>query len=54
MWVYNTNSSEGILYILQSYSIAETSLSDYLVSYPGHKLGVSYPITEKQSVYSTA
>ena len=31
-----------------------TSLSDCLVSYPGHSLRRSYPSAEVQSVYSTA
>ena len=42
-------------YIPQSSSIAGTSPSDCLVSYPGHSLGGgSYSSAEKQSVYSTA
>ena len=48
-------ANEGVLRILQSSSIAGTSPSDCLVSYPGHSLGGwSYPSAEKQSVYSTA
>ena len=39
----------------QNFSIAGTSPSDCLVSYPEHSLGVgSYPSAEKQLVYSTA
>ena len=50
-----SNSNKGVLRIPQSYSIAGTSPSDCLVSYPGHMLGWgSYPSAEKQSVYSTA
>ena len=45
---------EGVLRIPQSFSIAGTSLSDYLESYPGHSLGGSYPTAEFLSVYSTA
>ena len=41
-------------YIPQSSSIAGTSPSDCLVSYPGHSFEGSYPSAEKQLVYSTA
>ena len=34
-----SNGNEGVLRIPQSPSITGTSLSDYLVSYPGHSLG---------------
>ena len=49
-----SNCNEGVLHIPQSSSIAGTSPSDCLVSYPGHSLGGSYPSAEVQSVYSTA
>ena len=50
-----SDGNEGVLRILQSSSLAGTSPSDCLVSYPGHLLGGgSYPSAEKQSVYSTA
>ena len=48
-----SNGNEGVLRFPQSSSIAGTSPSDCLVSYPGHSLG-SYPSAEVQSVYSTA
>ena len=48
------DGNEGLLHIPQSSSIAEASTSDYLVSYPEHSLGKSYPSVEKQSVYSAA
>ena len=35
-----SDGNEGVLCIPQSSSITETSLSDCLVSYPGHSLGV--------------
>ena len=44
--------SEGVLHIPQSSSITGTSPSDYLVSYPGHWLGLSYPSAKMLSVYS--
>ena len=37
-----SNGSKGVLCVLQSSSIRETSQSDYLVSYPGHSLEESY------------
>ena len=49
-----SDGNEGVLRIPQSSSIAGTSPSDCLVSYPGHSLGSSYPSAEVQSVYSTA
>ena len=51
-----SNGNEGVLRIPQSSSIAGTSPSDCLVSYPGHLLrgGGSYPSAEVPSVYSTA
>ena len=42
-----------LLHIPQSSSVTGTSLSDHLLSYPGHFLG-SYPFAEIQSVYSSA
>ena len=48
-----TDGNEGVLHILQSSSITGHSLSDCLVSYAEHSLGVgSYPSIGKQSVYS--
>ena len=38
-----SDGNEGVLCIPQSSSIAGTSPSDSLVSYPGHSLGESYP-----------
>ena len=49
-----TDGNEGVLYILQSFSITEASPLDCLVSYPGHTLGEFYPFAEMQSVYSVA
>ena len=49
-----SDGNEEVLRIPQSSSIAGTSPSDCLVSYPGHSLGGSYPSAEVQSVYSTA
>ena len=46
-----SNGNEKVLRIPQSSSIAGTSPSDCLVSYPGHG---SYPSAEVQSVYPTA
>ena len=48
-----SNGNEGVLRIPQSSSVTGTSLSDCLVSYPGHILEGSYPSAEMQSVYST-
>ena len=44
-----SNGNEGGLHISQS-----DSPSDSLVSFSGHSLGVSYPSTEMQLLYSTA
>ena len=41
-----------LLRILQSSSITEASLTDYLVSYTGHSLSEPYSSVEMQSVYS--
>ena len=49
-----SDGNEGVIGIPQSSSISEALQSDYLVSYPGHSLGESYPFAEKQSVYSAA
>ena len=49
-----SNGNEGVLHISQSSSITRASLSDCLVSYPGHSLRESYPSVEMQSMYSTA
>ena len=46
--------NEVVLYIPQSSSFTRVSLSDGLVSYPGHLLGESYSSAWMQSVYSTA
>ena len=45
---------EGVLCIPQSSSITGTSLSDCLVSYPGHSMRRSYSSAEMQLVYSIA
>ena len=47
-----SGGNEGVLRIPQSSGITEASLSDCLMSYPGHSLGESYSSAEKQSVYS--
>ena len=48
------NGYEGVFHLLQS-SRAGTSLSDGLVSYPGHIIeGGSYPFAEMKSMYSIA
>ena len=53
-WAHNTsNGNEGVLHILQI-SKPGASLSDCLVSYPGHSLEESYSSAETQSVDSTA
>ena len=50
-----SNGNEGTLHIPQSSSITRASLSDCLVSYPGHSLrGGSYTSVEMQLVDSTA
>ena len=48
------NGNEEVLRIPQSSCITEASLSDCLMSYPGHLLWESYLSAEMQSVYSTA
>ena len=49
-----SDGNKWVLHISQSSSITGASLSDYLVSYPGHLMGESYSSTEIQSVYSAA
>ena len=50
-----SDSNKGVFWCSQSSSITGDSISDCLVSYPGHSfVGRSYPSAEKQSVYSTA
>ena len=49
-----SDGNEGILRIPKSSSITRALLSDCLVSYQGHSLGVSYFSALKQSVYSAA
>ena len=50
-----SDGNKEVFCIPQSFSIAVTSPSDCLVSYPGHLLeGGLTPSEEKQSVYSTA
>ena len=49
-----SNGNEWALRIPQRSSITRASPSDCLVSYPGHKLGESYPSAEMRSVYSAA
>ena len=49
-----SDGSEGVLRIPQSSSITGVSLSDCLVSYPGHWLGEYYPSAEMQLAYSAA
>ena len=46
--------NEGVICIPQNSSITGTLPSDCLMSYPEHSLGVVYPSSEEQSVYSTA
>ena len=48
-----SDGNEGVLGILQSSSITWASLSDCLVSYPGHSLEESYSSAEMQWVYTT-
>ena len=48
------DGNKEVLHIPQSFSITGTSLSDCLVSYPGHSLVRSYLSAEKQTVYSIA
>ena len=51
-----SNGNEEVLHIPQSLIITGTSLSNCLMSYPGHSLerGVSYPSAEVQLMHSTA
>ena len=49
-----SDGNKGVLRIPQSSRIADASLSDCLVSYPGHLLRESYPYAETLSVYSSA
>ena len=49
-----SNGNEEVHYIPQSSSITGVSLSDCLVSYPGHLLKEFYLSTELQLVYFTA
>ena len=48
-----SNGNEGVLCILQSPSITETSPPDFLVSYTGLWWWGSYPSAEMQSLYSS-
>ena len=48
------DGNEVVFHITQSSSITVASLSDCLMSYPGHLSGKSYPSAGIQSVYSTA
>ena len=47
------NGDEEVFSIDKNSSITGASLSDCLVSYPGHLFVGSYPFAEMQSVYST-
>ena len=49
-----SNGNEGMLHIPQSSSLTGTSLSDCLVSYPGHLLWGGLTPLQVQSVDSTA
>ena len=49
-----SDGNEGVFCISQSSSFNAASLSDNLVSYPGHLLEEFYPSLEMQLVYSTA
>ena len=49
-----SDGNEGVLHIPQNSSITRASLSDCLVSYPGHSVGESYLSAKMQLVYSTA
>ena len=49
-----SDGNEGIFCIPQRSRITESSLSDCLVSYPGHWLGKYYSSAARQSVYSSA
>ena len=48
------NDNKEVLCIPQSLSITGTSLSDCLVSYPGHSFGGGLTPLQRCSVYSTA
>ena len=47
-----SDGNEGLLRCLLRSGITEASLSEYLVSNPGHLLEESYPSAAMQSVYS--
>ena len=49
-----SEGNEGVLCIPQNSIITGALPSDFLVSYRGHSVGVSYSSAEKQSAYSTA
>ena len=49
-----SDGNKGVPRIPQSSCITGASPSDYLLSYPGHSFGKSYPSTEMHSVYSSA
>ena len=49
-----SDGNEGVLRISQSSCIPGASLSDCLLSHPGHSLGCLNPSAEKQCVYSMA
>ena len=49
-----STGNEGVFYIPHILSFTGASPSDFLMSYPGHTLGESYPSAEMQLVYSTA
>ena len=49
-----SDNNKQVLCIPQSSIITEASLSDCLMSYPGHSLGECYPSAEMQLGYSTA
>ena len=54
LWQSGTgiNGNVKVLQIPQNYSITGTSLSDCLVSYPGHSLGVSASAKKPSTFYS--
>ena len=49
-----SNGHKGVIRIPQNTSNTWASLSDYLVSYPGHKIEDFFPFAEMQSVYPTS
>ena len=49
-----SDGNEWVLCIPQNSSITEASPSDYLVSYPGYRLGEFYPSAEMSSEYSSS